>query len=44
MQGGFSQCAVVAPGPRISGDFVSTLRGVLDGNSMDHGEVPNSFQ
>ena len=41
---GFGQCAMVAPGPRMGGDFVSTFRGVLDGNPMDHGEVPNIFQ
>ena len=41
---GFGQCAMVAPGPRMGGDFVSTFRGVLDGIPMDHGEVPNIFQ
>ena len=39
----FGRCAMVAPGPRLGGDFVSTFRGVLDGNPMDHGEVPNIF-
>ena len=28
----------------MDGDFVSTFRGVLDGNPMDHGEVPKIFQ
>ena len=41
MRRGFGRCAMVAPGPRMGGDFVSTFRGVLDGNPMDHGEVPN---
>ena len=43
-QSGFGQCAMVAPGPRMGGDVVSTFRVVLDGNAMDHGEVPNIFQ
>ena len=43
-QRGVGPCAMVAPGPRMRGDFVSTFRGVLDGNPMDHGEVPNIFQ
>ena len=38
---GFGQCAMVAPGPRMGGDFVTTFREVLDGNPMDHGEVLN---
>ena len=24
-------------------DFASTFKGVLDGNPVDHGEVPNIF-
>ena len=28
----------------MGGDFASTLRGLLDGNSLDHGEVLNIFQ
>ena len=35
MRKGLGQCAMVAPGPRMGGDFVSTFRGVLDGNPMD---------
>ena len=27
----------------MGGDFVSTFREVLDGNPMDHGEVPKFF-
>ena len=27
----------------MGGDFVSIVRGVLDGNPMDHGEEPNIF-
>ena len=41
---GFGQCAMVAPGPRMGGDFASTFRKVLDGIPMDHGEVPHIFQ
>ena len=43
MRRGFGRCAMVAPGPRMGGDFVSTFRGVLDGSPMHHGEVPNIF-
>ena len=43
MRRGFGRCAMVAPGPTMGGDVVSTLKIVLDGNPMDHGEVPNNF-
>ena len=36
---GFGRCAMVALGPRMGGDFVSTFKVPL----MDHGEVPNIF-
>ena len=44
MQRGFGQCAMVARGPKLGGDFESTFRVVFDGNPMDHGEVPNICQ